>query len=260
MDAMNNFQALRLSVGYIGKSRVAWFYILISCARFFVPSTTLAGKNLSLSFILSCVGLLFAVVPIVFLVGFIHSIFQKYFHHRDVSIRETWDRGESFTGKMLGFYFLVAILLLFLFGVHQAVFHTPPAPPLTAIFGIVFTPITSFCMCAIVIDQVKVLKSIPTGFRIVDNHLSRSLGLGGIFFLLQNILLGLLMLIIFIAVPPRISFPLGFDLSTYQNLLQVPIISLANQVLAAIIGPWNVTAFTMLYLDFTKEFPPDKTR
>jgi len=257
---MNNFQALRLSAGYIGKSRVAWCYMLISCAQFLRLPSAFAEKNLLLFFISGCVDLLLFVIPIIFLAGFIHFVSQKHLNHNDISIRETWDRGESLAGKTLGFYFLVAISLLLLFGVHQAVFHTAPAPLLTAIFGIVFTPITSFCMCAIVIDQVKMLKSIPTGLRIVGSHLSRSLGLGGIFFLLQSVLLGLLMLIIFIAAPPRISFPLGFDLSTYQNLLQVPIVSLANQVLAAIIGPWNVTAFTMLYLDFTKEFPPDKTR
>lgn len=258
---MNNFQVLQLSASYVRKSRFAWLYIFVSCAAFFVPSSTVVGKNLILLCIFTSISLSLVVVSLIFFIGFVHYISQKHLNHTDISISESWDRGKSLLGRVLGVCFLVGTPLIFLFLIYWFIFPTALATLLaTIIFSTVLIPVIHFSLCAIVIDQVKVMKSISTGFQIMSNHLSSSLALGGFFFLLQNILLGLLILIIFSVVPSEIPFPMNFDFSTYHNLLQVPIISLSNQVAGVMTGSWSVAAFTILYLNFTRESPSNEMR
>jgi hypothetical protein len=252
---MNNLLVFQEATRLIRTNKFAWLYICISLVSVFLPSDQSYSEN----FIFRCnfflIDTSLVILSTIVSAGLVYDISQKYLKYTDISMHDGWDRGKKRIGRIIGFYLLVItpliLILLFVWAVSRQ--STALVPVLGLLFQFFITPILTFGMCAIVIDEINIRSSIWISLHLMGKHLPRILAFSARFVLIGSLLFGLLVGTVFLSpLRPELSFPLNFSYATWLNILQVPIINLSSQVLSTILFPWELATFTILYLIFTE--------
>ena len=179
---------------------------------------------------------------------------------REVTFSEAWSQGKARLLRSIGISFLGTPLLLTQVLLLWMMTNQAPTSPLLWLLSVVMTLFLSsffaFSFCAVMIDNVKVLRGAWISVLITVQNFFRTSVITGTVYVVGLLITGLtgaiLSLGLFGIVPP---FPLSFDYPTYQKVLAIPIVSWTNWVFNLVLFPLESVMLTFAYLQFTKEVP-----
>ena len=193
------------------------------------------------------------VSSMIFASGFVYSISQKELHNLETPLLAGLRKGWSRFIQVIFLYILLVIALFLVFGfiglvLHQSVSYAPR----TIALALFLRPLLIFGICAVIIDNASIGVSVRKSLSMFISKISQVFVLGTVFVVIQQILLGIIVLIIYLS-PYRDMLsvsPNGISFS-YFEMLELPQIIFCDQVLSLILFAWIAVTFTRLYLSFS---------
>lgn len=217
----------------------------------------LESENLFLVCIYLLVGLATVLVSVIASGGLIYSIYQRNLN-KSLSFSEVWLQGRGKLFRNIGFFLLISPALLVAVPIYWIFAYNVPSSPfrwlLDIIFAAFFSPLITFGLCAIMIDDVKAAAAAWTSFLITINNFFRVFIIYVGVYIIRLLVIGLLIAILASGLFGfELPVPLSFDYSAYQKIVALPLIAAAGWLIDLIIFPLSWTILTLCYLIFTKE-------
>jgi hypothetical protein len=250
---MNYFQVFQISASYLRMNKLGWRYIWWSLGWTLFSSLPINKNDFTLNCFRLVVWFIIVIVLTIYQAALVNDIFQKHSRNVDVPYRDSWTLAKSKIIRIFGLYLILLIPIILVYVLTWLIFHRIVITMsfIDLLMRLLISPISAFGVCAIMINESKILAAAWTGLLITCNKLLGVIFLGGIFILVQNLLLLLLILIFStLSFGLDISFPLSY--LAYRELLRIPTIGFSYQALLTILFPWYLSVFTLAYLNFTK--------
>jgi hypothetical protein len=191
--------------------------------------------------------------------GLYYLIYQASLS-REITFSEAWSQGKSKLFRNIGVSSLsIPILLLEIFLIWLIGSQMPTSPFLWLIFlptTLFIASFITFGLCAVMIDNLKVLAGAWTSFLITINNFFRIFVITGATFLAR-----FLITVLAVTIPAsgvfgvELPVPLALDYPTYQKLVAIPVVSWINWVFNLLLFPIESIMLTYAYLQFKKEIP-----
>lgn len=264
MEKASQFHNLKTAFNILRHSKLVWGFSFLSVLCSFLYSSV-EFIHIYRSFLANLLNiLLFLAMSIVFaaangsLVYSVHQIALK----QNPSYPVAWKKGKSKTFQILGMLFLwltIPLLggifsILITSNITNKAITLPLLWLLALIANAFYSPVMIFGISAIMIDGLKALAAIRTGFLITIKNFFTVLVIATVVWVIQILVDGLLLESIALgiiqtdAVIPSLS---TFDYASYRSMLTIPIIAVANTLITLLVMPWIKTYFTLEYLKYT---------
>ena len=163
-----------------------------------------------------------------------------------MSVNDGFRRAESHIIRIGALYLLILVPWIFVIAAMWIAFNRLLTPLATTFIWLILSPLLSFGICAIIIDEQRVFKSATFSLFVIRKNFIQSITYGGFFIFLQYTSLALLVWLVTSPFDPQNSLQLGFDYATFQ----IPFVSKANQIISIVLSPLQTAVFTLIYLNF----------
>jgi hypothetical protein len=234
-------------------NKFAWLSIFATLIGQILPS--LSESVPAIKYVSSEIWFLSAVMSIVLVSGLVYSVSQKELNDLETPALYGWRKGWSKiiqVGLLNILFLIVLVIVLFLIGLILN--RSIPYAPRTMILAFLLRPVSLFGICTIIIDNGSMGASVRTSVSMFARNAWQTLVTGGVFIVIQQILLGII--IAFILISPYRDLLLDSSAETsfsYFKILEVPQVIFCDQVLSLIMYPWIAVTFTHLYLRFIND-------
>jgi hypothetical protein len=113
---------------------------------------------------------------------------------------------------------------------------------------------STFSICAIIINNVRVWPACRTGFLISIKNFFRTFVITVGIDLMQLLIVGVVIAVLALG-PLGTGLPTSFtiDYLTYQKIAAMPIVTLVNSIVNLFFYPMETIILTLMYLEFIKK-------
>ncbi|MBN2503108.1 MAG: hypothetical protein JXB38_20190 [Anaerolineales bacterium] len=262
---MDYLQLFKESIRLVRKNKLIWLFAILSMLSSFLPNIR-SFQNVLIRLCLFIPSGVAAFIPLIATPG---SFYLLYRADRDIptTFEEAWGRGIASALRSVGLGFLVAPMLLVLFGIYYysaLKWNTTLWPFIALLIAVPFTTIYFWGVCAIAIHDAKATQAAEISLGISAKHVEDILIINAAYSLLRVLFLALVLIILALS-PLSTSLPNPIELNflTYQKINAIPAVSWATKLLDLLTWPWWLAVLTKTYTIFVPkdegELPPVET-